>query len=496
MAQPKAIAPDESNLIRVMLSARNAPKQIKRGLQRLCGHLEHHRRIPESEDLRQLTRSLLWDGDPVVRMYAFKVLGLFARPEDAEVVVARLKQEQDFETQTWGMAALIGIAGDRELTQVFKDTGLETSLPLLLAGQLYASPKWTTDNYRPLLVPENSDRITMKWAVLLVAYRKAPPNLFSPRHDNRILLGELNKHDVDEIAEHSTWALFEHPDYGPSDYTVDLHQIPKLPADVKKWAFRLLMTAPERSGIDCDALAQFRRDSDLAAREGLALGLDCFNPDGASRVVLEWFEAEREESVREILLEHMAAKSAMPEYAATVVEAFRSAALGGPTRGRLLAAARGAPVYKELQRRVALEAMADAGMSRDLLGGDFIMGSKITVEGGNSGFLAGGDQNAQNMVVGDMIRSANGAVQNLSNERQGQKELLEAILSVLKGNTGFREGSADAVAGAVSEVAKDPTQKNKMSLFGALKGLVSGAGLAADLVKHVDKLADAVMDLF
>lgn len=496
MVQPKAIAPDESRFISVMLSARNSPKQIKRGLQRLSGHLERRRRIPESEDLRQLTKSLLWDGDPIVRMYAFKVLGLFARAEDAEIVVARLKQEPDFETQTWGMAALIGIAGDRDLARVFRDTGLETSLPLLLAGQLYANPKWVTENYKPLHVPENSDRITMKWAVLLVAYKKAPPNLFSPRHDNRVLLGELNKHHVDEIAEHSTWALFEHPEYGPSDYTIDLHNIPQLPPSVKKWAFRLLMTDPEGSGIDCDALADLRRDNDLAAREGLALGLDRFNPHGASRVVLEWFEAEREEPVRELLLEHMATRSANPDYASTVVEAFHSAAVGGPVRGRLLAAAQGTPVYKELQRRVAVEAIVKAGMSRDLLGGDFVMGNKVSIGGDNNGFASGGKQSAQNMVAGNMIGSANGAVQSLSNERQADKELLQAILAVLRENKGFKDGAADAVADAVKEVAKEPSPKNKRSLFGALKALVSGADLAAELVEHVDKLADTVTALF
>ena len=496
MTKPKAITQDESNLIRFMLSARNAPKQIKRGLQRLCGHLEAGRRIPESEELRQLTRSLLWDVDSIVRMYAFKAIGLFGNPDDAEIVVARLKHEQDFETQTWGMAALIGVAGDKDLDTVFRETGLDNSLPLLLAGQLYANPKWTTDNYRPIVVPEGSDRITMKWAVLLVAYNKAPENLFSPRHDNRVFLGELNSHDVDEVAEHSTWALFEHPAYGVDDYQIDLHKVPKLPPNVKKWAYRLLMTDPEGAKIDCAALSQLRKDRDLPAREGLALGLDRFTVEGASRVVLEWYEGEREEPVREILLEHMARESSVADYALEVTDAFKSAPVNGHFRRRLLAAAQGKPLYSQLQRQIAVEGLTNAGMSRDLLGGDFFMGSKVEIGGDNNGFVAGGDQNAQNMVAGDMIASANEAVQTLTNEKSNQKEVLEAILKVLTENKGFKDGASEAVATAVADIAKDPSPKNKMTLFGTLKALVSGASVATSLVEHVDKLADTVMAIF
>jgi hypothetical protein len=394
------------------------------------------------------------------------------------------------------MAALIGVAGDRDLDQVFRESGLSNSLPLLLAGQLYANPKWTTDNYRPLLVPENSDRITMKWAVLLVAYGKAPPNLFSPRHDNRILLGDLNSHDVDEVAEHSTWALFEHPEYGAADYKIDLHKVPTLPPNVKKWAFRLLMTDPVVSRIDCDALGQFRRDEDLPAREGLALGLDSFTAEGSHQVVLEWYEAEREEAVREILLEHMARQSGNADYASSVAEAFQAAPEGGAVRGRLLAAAQGRPLYGQLQKRIAIDTLANAGMSQSLLGGDLVLGNKNQFGGDNNGFVSGGDQNAQNMVAGDMIASANGAVQNFTNKKAGQKELLEGILTLLKENKGFPEGAPDAVAGAVAEIAKDPTPKNKMTLFGALKALTSGAGLAAGLIENIDSLADAVTAAF
>jgi hypothetical protein len=100
------------------------------------------------------------------------------------------------------------------------------------------------------------------------------------------------------------------------------------------------------------------------------------------------------------------------------------------------------------------------------------------------------------MVVGDMVASANGAVQNFTNKKAGQKELLEGILTLLKENKGFPEGAPDAVAGAVAEIAKDPTPKNKMTLFGALKALTSGAGLAAGLVENIDSLADAVTAAF
>lgn len=496
MASLKPISGEESSLIRALLAAKNAPHQIKRGLQRLCGHLEKGRRFAESQNLRQLAVGLLWDENVYVRMYAFKALGLFRQPEDSNAIVGRLKIEQDFETQTWGMAALIGVAGDRDIDQVFRESGLDNSLPLLLAGQLYANPKWTRDNYRPLLVPENSDRITMKWAVLLVAYGKAPPNLFSPRHDNRLLLGELNTHDIDEVAEHSTWALFEHPDYGPADYKVDLHNVPRLPPNVKKWAFRLLMSDPTGSGIDCDALAQLRRDPDVAAREGLALGLDAFGDEGADQVILEWYEAERDDAVKDILLEHMASAPVNADYSEAVLKAFEIGGPGTPLRKRLLAAGDGKPIGAQMKRRLALEAITDAGMTRELLGGDFIMGNQIKATGNMSGNFAGGDMTAQTIAGGNMINSANAAVQTLSQERAAQKELLESILSVLKEGAGFPEGGSEAVAAAVEEIAKDPSPKNKMGLFGALKALASGAGMATSLVENIGGLADAVQAAF
>jgi hypothetical protein len=226
------------------------------------------------------------------------------------------------------------------------------------------------------------------------------------------------------------------------------------------------------------------------------LGLDRFTVEGASRVVLEWYEGEREEPVREILLEHMARESSVADYALEVVDAFKGAPVNGHFRGRLLAAAQGRPLYSQLQRQIAVEGMARAGMSRDLLGGDLFMGSKFEIGGDNNGFVAGGDQNAQNMVAGDMIGSANGAVQTLANDKSNQKEVLETILRVLSENKGFKDGASDAVATAVADIAKDPSPKNKMTLFGTLKALVSGVSLAASLVEDVDKLADTVMEIF
>jgi hypothetical protein len=95
--RPRYISQDESELIRFQLAAKNRPRLVKAGLQRLCAHYERKCRFREEQQYRVTVRGLLWDETIPVRRWAYKAIKWVGDRHDKAAVVARLEKEQDVE---------------------------------------------------------------------------------------------------------------------------------------------------------------------------------------------------------------------------------------------------------------------------------------------------------------------------------------------------------------------------------------------------------------
>ncbi|APT34910.1 hypothetical protein MCBMB27_05619 [Methylobacterium phyllosphaerae] len=291
--------------------------------------------------------SHLWSADVLLRRWSMKALGLIAHRDDTPRLLDRLRIEDDFEAQTWGTAALIATAGDRSMAELCADAGVERSTPFWLAARLYAPHHWINHHWQPTTVSLTDDEITLKWAIFLAGYDKAPEDMFSPRYDNRIFLGELNQHESPMLAEYSVWALWERPDLGFPDLRIAPDQFLKKPENARKWLYRLLLQSPNLGGQDLAIIEEYRtKEKSASAREGLAAGLAERMAPPLHNIALDWYDDESDASVQDILLSSMAAKSdENSDFTEVVRHRFVEAGAKGHLRKRLLAAAEGTNLY-------------------------------------------------------------------------------------------------------------------------------------------------------
>lgn len=487
------IAREEVHRLEFELRGNNTPVGVKRALQDLCVHLENGRKLPDPTSVRVSIHSHMWGQNVPVRRWALKALALLNHPEDVHRIVALLKEEKDAKARSWGIAGLVRQAKDKGIEQVCREAGLQRDTALVLASRLYAPSSWLESQAKPEAISIDDDALVLEWATFLIGYDRAPPHLFNPRHENQVFLGELNGHDDDEIVEYSVWALCERPDLGFANLRMKIGDFDRKPPNVRKWLYRVISKDPYASGLTPDMIEQFSRDNDVSAREGLAIGLTgaMFGP-AYDDAIVDWYAIERDEGVREMLVAGMAGRSAPSDAMKELIsERFMAAPAGERLQRKLLAAAEGAPMYGILKRfeiEQAREAQDNVLKRQGLLefdrpatiinlnniagNADFTMGNTIK---------ARGDINAQNVVGGDMIASANAAVQSISTTKTNDREVLEAVIAFVTKHP-LDAQSKELVLKTVEQAAKDPSPENKSGVLKALKsvgGAVATVGAAA-----------------
>jgi hypothetical protein len=485
----KIVSQEEGELIRLELLLQGQPRIIKAGLQRLCSHYEVGYRLADPHEHRQLVRALLLDRLVITRRWAYKAIAhLGRREEDIQTLISRLRDETDPENQTWAMAAIIKLAEDEQVRNICARTGLEFEQPLALAARLLVHEEWLrTEDTPPVIVIGNADALTLKWAALLSGYGRAPPHLFHPKYDNRLLLGELNGHTVPEVAEYSIWAFWRCPDYSYIDLGISLSDISVQPQNVRRWINRVLAKEPVFFEKNLDFFVERRRDPAPTAREGLALGIRRLWLPGLDGRVLDWHADEQEDFIRALLLEHMAhAADKSVDYGDMVERSFRQATRGGELRQRLLAATEGLPLYASLRKIQAKEQMTDADLFQPQ---HLTIVEKFTMT--NTNFSAGRDMTAQNMVGGNMIASANAAVQDMNSSREPDQAILTEILRLV-GQSSVAPEHQEAAAKAVQEVATDGSPQAKGRLVKALQSALAGGGVALDVADKIRSLWEAI----
>ncbi len=481
----------EANYINFGLRLEMAPAEHKRTLQRLCEWYERGRRLQDATHTRQLIHSLVGSANTLVRRWAIKALALIGHVDDFRRIADRLRVEEDLEAQTWGVTGLVKNAQDRGLAEICEIAGLANSSAISLAARLYAPKSWLANNADQTRISLDADELTLKWAIFLIGYAKAPEDLFHPKFSNEIFLGHLNAHPAADISEYSIWGLWERPEFGASYSKVPLIDAQKHPESVRKWLYRLATQSPSDVGLDPDALADLRRDTSAKAREGLAQGVADLPADSFGDEVIDWFSAESDSRVRENLLVSMAARNLeSATYSEAVAAQFAREQADSAMRHRLLAASVNSPLYQRLQNidrqaeRARQGLLEYGGQTLFQVSGDLNMGTTFNV---------GRDLNAQNLAGGDMIGSANAAVQHLERSDEGTAQALKQVLAMLERAKEAPDSSA--VAEAVKQVAEAPTAENKKSLLERVKGWVAGAAAAGTIVTDADKVIQAVSGL-
>lgn len=484
------VSQDEGDFIRFLLTLKSRPSEVKAGLQRLCALYEAGMRLQEDQAHRLLVRGLLPDATTIVRRWAYKAIAWLGTPEDVDTLVSRLRDEHDFENQTWAMAAIIALADERDVSSICAQADISNSVPLLLAARLFAEERWLRQYPdTPIINVDQAEPLTLKWAALLSGYGRAPPNLFHPRHENKELLGKLNAYPEPEVSEYSVWALWQNPKFAVSDMTIRIEDVQKHPKNVRRWINRLITKTDAYIAKDVELIDELRSDPELAAREGLALGLRKVYVPDLGRHVLDWHSAETEEIVRDLLLEHMASYAdADADYAVLVEESFKKAGTESGIRKRLLAASVHKRLHAVLKGHAARQRAAEEGILQPQL--IFVEKMNMTT------FNAGRDIIAQNLVGGDMINSANAAVQRIDASRDAERKTLTELLQFLEQADGIAIDDKKQLITAIQSAADSNSKGATQDLLTTIQRIASTAGLVTGVATKLHDFAHVIASWF
>ena len=301
----------------------------------------------------------------------------------------------------------------------------------------------------------------LRLAVVLIGLNKAPEHLFNLSHENRAVIGSINRHHDPSVAQYSVWAICENAGFGLSDLGVPLINIEVLPDNVRAYVLRLITADTETAERHRDYLVAGSEDPSEKARLGLAAGLRAVYFDGLEELTIDWLGDEVSEGVKDHLLDHMASQAdRCPAYREEVVTTYTLAGVESLVRYRLEAAAAKTPLYGDL-RRIAIEGETGSLFGKEEhLGSKYIFNAPVTI-----GAMAG--DNAK-------IESAIGAVQN---NEQGAQELLRLLVGLLSKSMATG-GELDFGKSLVAAAQNEPSKISLENVVGWMKSIKDGAAYA------------------
>lgn len=476
----------ESGRILAELKIGNSYAAIKRALQDICEHYEKKRIFVDPDDVRTVLHSHLGSPDTLVRRWTIKALGLIAHPEDMSRIVDRLRVEADAEAQTWGIAALLKRAADRPLRDVCAEAKLEGDKAIVLAARLYAPQSWVAAHGGNISVSLDDEELALKWAIFLIGYNKAPHDLFNPRHENSIFLGELNKHPTPLVSEYSVWGMVERQDLSYADCRIPLSEAFRHPPNVRKWLYRLAAKNMSVAGLTADGIANlFHQELDRSAREGLARGLAFCDEADITDILFDSYQYERDEAIRELLLAGMASRATADSQAGELLrQRFKGSEVGGKLRRRLMVVSQGRPMYSEFQR---IELHERASLQPSFFNHPTFINAPVGEVNMGNVFKAGGDINAANLAGDSISGDVRQIVGKIGSDRAADKDILAAALSFAERATVPAELKTD-IANAVKSVVEAPSPQTKGKLLEKLKAAGSLLGSAGAAAAGLDKL--------
>lgn len=313
-------------------------------------------------------------------------------------------------------------------------------------------------------------------ATLLIGMDKAPKNLFTPRHDNANVIGELNRHDDTLVSQYSIWAITENPLMGVRNLRISLKDIESMPPNVRAWIYRLISFDPNTAKEHLTYIVLGSEDKSEEAREGLAIGIRNVYFDGLEETTFPWLPDEPNVTIRHRLLEHMAAcADRCPSYITPVTEAYRDG--GGLLRARLEAAAQRTTLYGTLRRLAISKEQADLGLVTPPGVNITMVKQSINTGGGSIGIVGG-----EGTVIAQSVQAVSSMATN-----PGLKDALERVLQFVDKSVAKPEEKR-AGAELVKTAAAEPSKPMVQKLVGWLKGLKEGTAYAKDAAQSADEL--------
>ena len=452
-----------------------------KALQWLCEKVREGFWFTDASKIRPSIKLCLFRESANAKRWAVNALAEIGAGKDIEPLIRLFPlAEDDPDLLSSLVAAVFSAKTDEEAMEIIKSQGISfEGLVLIAAAQFSVSQR--QELVRTRIPLETEDAAVLRTAIIMAGKDQAPEHLFEARHTNAIALSELNLHHVPSVSKYSIWAITQLR-LGFSSLLLKQQDIESLPAQVRKWVFRLLISDGHALAKNLDLFSLLLKEPDPEVREEAAIELRDVYVDGLERYVSDWFQREEDDNIRVLLIDHMAAQNERSvRYRDLVFDLYRKARPKSDERVRMEAASARTELFRELRRidiedeRGALFAMNDNEGEKVSRGDTYNINQTVIAD--HVGALTGG---------GPIEAQSIAAIQQM--ESRDQQALLETVLVLFKKIEDDKK-RAEAQA-LVRDVAKEPNKSGWQKLIGFLNGVKEGsvaingtAENAADLIE-------------
>lgn len=290
---------------------------VKRGLQYLCDNIERGAYLNELQRTAVIETMSAHMSSPniVLRRWLYKAVGLIGDHSFVPYLLGQLRDgEGDRENLTWIAAALYSIVG-KDTNEHLAARDLNPGTPPFLFASLYFQRKRAmVEETFAKEVLDSNDHVSLKWLSLL--FGSSERGLTETATSSSDIIRNLNQHTNSDVAEYSIWALYTSPLTEFSDTAVPPQDLFGLPANIRRWYYRLLAKKRQTIATHFDLVKQGSRDRSIESREGLAIGLSLLEPDSSlSKFLVSWYERDSDFLIRVHLREHFERyREINPEY--------------------------------------------------------------------------------------------------------------------------------------------------------------------------------------
>lgn len=327
------------------------PESKKIGLQRLCKLYRSGLRHPQPDRLTVPLMGLLYHDAPKVKRWALNALALVGTQENVKAIVEAIQRNRnDPDVLGAGVSALCALLPAEAARKELEWADLPLQGATLMAAVQHSGHFQAELRVARVRI-DFADPPELRLAGILIGLDKAPENLFSLTALNRDAIGDLNSHPDPIVSQYSVWATYENPNLSLKNLRLPLHDVDAKPPNVRKYVYQLAAKDVQTARDNIEFLVLGSEDPDAEARAGLATGLRGIYFDGLNSLIMDWFNDENVDKVRQRLLEHMAKNAdSCPAYVPPVLRAYEAADAGSLSRARLEASARNTSLYTAMKR--------------------------------------------------------------------------------------------------------------------------------------------------
>jgi hypothetical protein len=456
------------------------PENKKSGLQRLCKLYRSGLTLRYPHVIRQNLNGLIFNDSAKVRRWSLNAIALAGREHDnLEAVLNCVERfRNDPEIIVAAVPALFSLCTATQVSELLRHRKIPLEGATLIASAQY-SPEHRTRLGRSRINIERAGPLELRMASLLVGMSKAPEHLFHSKHTNQKMIGQLNGHDDNLVAQYSVWAIVENSTFGVDDLTLPLKDIENFSPNVRGWIYRLVTADDATAAVHLDYIVLGSEDESDEARENLATGIRNVFVDGMEETTFRWLPEEPIIRIRNRLVEHMAAcAERCPAYLTPVLQTYRDS--GRAAQILLEAAAQGTSTYRELRRIAIATEQASLNLG-DSNGARIMVTQNINTGGGPIGVVSG-----QGTVIAQSVQAV-----GRMNDSDTLKPLLGELLRFIEASV--TDATQKGIgAEAVKAVAVAPSKSKMKTVLEWLKGISDAGGYInaashslADLIRQV-----------